>query len=307
MSRARDDRALFWLARAAGAPSGTHADDRGTLAPSCDPGTLANGVVRDEALHRARARATRAANARAYRDALDAQVATRARMDGREALRERSRNAANARGRDAAAAAAARAHAEERKRRDAYVEALDRQVAERRERERRAREEAERRDREENERIRRAVEEERDVLRQKRAAMAAREASSSATTTDDGTRRARITHSPPVSPRPSPSPSPTATTFRARAGSDAAVFAGGYEPVPERVVDDDDGDLFDDENDDPFGHPPDVVPDAVSLDAASAEELASIVRELVVEMRDVRARLARAERALEARSAPRQR
>jgi hypothetical protein len=92
-------------------------------------------------------------------------------------------------------------------------------------------------------------------------------------------------------------------TFRARAGSDAAVFAGGYEPVPERVVDDDDGDLFDDENDDPFGHPPDVV----SLDAASAEELASIVRELVVEMRDVRARLARAERALEARSAPRQR
>lgn len=294
MSRARDERP-FWLARAAGAPSGTHADDRGTLAPSCDPGMLANFVVRDEALHRAHARATRAANARAYRDALDAQVATRARMDGREALRERSRNAANARGRDAADAA--RALAEERKRRDAYVEALDRQVAERRERERRAREEAERRDREENERIRRAVEEERDVLRQKRAAMAAREASSSATTTDDGTRRARIMHSPPASPRPSPSPSPTTTTtttFRARAGSDAAVFAGGYEPVPERV---DDDDVFDDENDDPFGHPPDV-----SLDASSAEELASIVRELVVEMRDVRARLARAERALEARS-----
>ena len=300
MSRARDDRP-FWLARAAGAPSGTHADDRGTLAPSCDPGTLANVVVRDEALHRARARATRAANARAYRDALDAQVATRARMDGREALRERSRNAANARGRDAAADAE-RALAEERKRRDAYVEALDRQVAERRERERRAREEAERRDREENERIRRAVEEERDVLRQKRAAMAAREASSSATTTDDGTRRARITHSPPASPRPSPSPSPTTTTtttFRARAGSDAAVLDGGYEPVPERVERDD---VFDDENDDPFGHPPDVV-----RDAASAEELASIVRELVVEMRDVRARLSRAERALEARSSPRQR
>ena len=280
MTRVRDDRSFRPL-RAAGTPSGTHADDRGWLAPARALGTLA----RDEALCRARERAQREANAREYRRALDAQMATRARMDGREALRERSRNAANAanaRRRDAAEAA--RESAEERKRRDAYVEALDRQVAERRERERRAREEDERRDREENERIRRAVEEERDVLRQKRAAMAAREAMSSATTNEDGKPRARITHSPPASPRPSPSPSPTVPR--------AAAFAG-YEPVPERI--DDDADPVDDEND-PVGRPDDVH-DA-SLDAMSAEELASVVRELAVEMRDVRARLSRAELAL---------
>ena len=261
------------------------------MAPARALGTLADAVVRDEALCRARERATREANARAYRNALDAQMATRARMDGREALRERSRNAANAanaRRRDAADAA--RESAEERKRRDAYVEALDRQVAERRKCERRAREEDERRDREENERIRRAVEEERDVLRQKRAAMAARGAMSSATTNEDGKPRARVTYSPPASPRPSPSPSPTVP--RDAVGSAAAAFAG-YEPVPERI--DDDSDPVDDEND-PFSRPGDVH-DA-SLDATSAEELASIVRELVVEMRDVRARLSRAELAL---------
>ena len=286
MTRVRDDRSFRPL-RAAGTPSGTHADDRGWLAPARALGTLA----RDEALCRARERAQREANARAYRHALDAQMATRARMDGREALRERSRNAANAanaRRRDAADAA--RESAEERKRRDAYVEALDRQVAERRERERRAREEDERRDREENERIRRAVEEERDVLRQKRAAMAAREAMSSATTNEDGKPRARITHSPPASPRPSPSPSPTVP--RAAVGAATAAFAG-YKSVPERI--DDDADPVDDEND-PFSRPGDVHDE--SLDAMSAEELASIVRELVVEMRDVRARLSRAELAL---------
>jgi len=166
-----------------------------------------------------------------------------------------------------------------------YVAALDRQVVERRERERRRREEEARRDAEENARIARAVEEEREILRQKRAAMEAQAAMEAA----QGAERARskrVTHSPPASPRPSPreAPAPVADVF----AEDRDV---PYTAIPEHA--------------DRFETSFDAIPTAhvasAGVDAATASELASIIRELVIETRDLRERLARAEDALAAR------
>ena len=286
--RARVDGSLRSVTRPAGAPSEGHRDDAGELTTSARVprgGDAGRAVDARERRARERALVEKVRRQRLYRHALDEQLEAAARGRARAALAERSENAA-------ATAASERAKERERaavremeeRRRMEYVAALDRQVAERRERERRRREEEARRDAEENARIARAVEEEREILRQKRAAMEA-QAVMEAARGEERARSKRVTHSPPASPRPSPreAPPPLVDVFAEDRG-------GSYTAIPEYA------DRFETSYEDiPTAHV------ATGVDAATASELASIIRELVIETRDLRERLARAEDALAAR------
>jgi hypothetical protein len=160
---------------------------------------------------------------------------------------------------------------ERRRQRDAYVAALDAQVAERRERARREKEAREKADREEDARIAAAIEEERAVLEEKRALMARSAAAASgenaSSVSATSVRKPRVTHSPPASPRPSPRVPPIHV-------DDDDDVDEGYQPIPEFPDDDD---------------------DATTTDPSSTRELVAIIRELVVERGEMSRRLADAE------------
>lgn len=226
--------------------------------------------------------------ARAYREALDEQIRARdAKFVGSSgarrfntagghvpALGERAMNVVDdgwtSQASAIASAREAKAENEERRRqRDAYVAALDAQVAERRERARREKEAREKADREEDARIAAAIEEERAVLEEKRALMARSAAASgenASSVSATSVRKPRVTHSPPASPRPLPRVSPIHV-------DDDDDVDEGYQPIPEFPDDD----------------------DTVTTDPSSTRELVAIIRELVVERSEMSRRLADAE------------
>lgn len=226
--------------------------------------------------------------ARAYREALDEQIRARdAKFVGSSgarrfntagghvpALGERAMNVVDdgwtSQASAIASAREAKAENEERRRqRDAYVAALDAQVAERRERARREKEAREKADREEDARIAAAIEEERAVLEEKRALMARSAAASgenASSVSATSVRKPRVTHSPPASPRPLPRVPPIHV-------DDDDDVDEGYQPIPEFPDDD----------------------DTVTTDPSSTRELVAIIRELVVERSEMSRRLADAE------------
>lgn len=226
--------------------------------------------------------------ARAYREALDEQIRARdAKFVGSSgarrfntagghvpALGERAMNVVDdgwtSQASAIASAREAKAENEERRRqRDAYVAALDAQVAERRERARREKEAREKADREEDARIAAAIEEERAVLEEKRALMARSAAASgenASSVSATSVRKPRVTHSPPASPRPLPRVPPIHV-------DDDDDVDEGYQPIPEFPDDD----------------------DTVTTDPSSTCELVAIIRELVVERSEMSRRLADAE------------
>jgi len=227
--------------------------------------------------------------ARAYREALDEQIRARdAKFAGGSssarrfntirgnvsALGERAMNVVDdgwtSQASTIASAREAKAENEERRRqRDAYVAALDAQVAERRERARREKEAREKADREEDARIAAVIEEERAVLEEKRALMARSAAASgenASSVSAASVRKPRVTHSPPASPRPSPRV-PRVPRIHVDNDEDA-----GYQPIPEFPGDDD-----------------------ATTDPSSTRELVAIIRELVVERGEMSRRLADAE------------
>jgi hypothetical protein len=259
--------------------------------------TTTGGAVRggdcadvEHAMEIAARRRIKRETARAYREALDEQIRARdaklknAGVDSRRyddvddyragrggvsALGERAMNVVDddwTTSQRLASTREAKAENEERRRRrDAYVAALDAQVAERRERARREKERREREDREEDARIAAAIEEERAVLEEKRALMARSASSGENASVSAPGRKPRVTHSPPASPRPSPRPPPPRIHVDDDDGDDAHADEG-YEPIPE-------------------------FPD----DASSTRELVAIIRELVVERGEMSRRLADAE------------
>ena len=214
--------------RGAGMSSSERADDAGSLERAARASSIRHQVIIDGRVVDTRTqeyadicarRAARVEAAREYREALDAQVRERAGSRARAEFESSARMFNSS-----AHAAHERARREREMRdavraRDAYVAALDRQVCERRERERRRIEEDERWSRDIDERVRRAVEEERAQLEEKRAAMM-RMAEFSGNSGGETTsaRSPRILHSPPASPRWSP---------KAPTSSDA------YEAIPE--------------------------------------------------------------------------
>jgi len=280
--------------RGAGMSSSERADDAGSLERAARASSIRHQVIIDGRVVDTRTqeyadicarRAARVEAAREYREALDAQVRERAGSRARAEF-ESSARVFNS----SAHAAHERARREREMRdavraRDAYVAALDRQVCERRERERRRIEEDERWSRDIDERVRRAVEEERAQLEEKRAAMM-RMAEFSGNSGGETTsaRSPRILHSPPASPRWSP---------KAPTSSDA------YEAIPEpsstrarvervTVGDDDDDELDGDDLGD-------------LVQETTVEELLDVIRDLVVEQRALRRRCELAESALASR------
>ena len=275
--------------RPAGMPTPIAMDDLGELqcsssrrASSAERGgaPLAELVIRDVEGEDLRARRDRVKRANVYRRALDAQVALEREFVERDRSAASREDAARARARAAHEdAMRERERAEANRRRREYVAYLDRQVRERRERERVARDLERRMEQEEEDRIRLAVEEERAILQEKRLAMAAREALIG----DEKKRRSpRVTHSPPASPRVSPRIVPSSTGLDAAEVAERNVSAPPYVTIPEYI----DVDRLTTTT---------TTVSAPTVDAATASELASIIKELVVETRELRARLSRAD------------